>query len=62
VRPFGDDLEYDVAHYIIHRPHAGDEPGIAAIKQWLLAEAGLAWSRIATSRNVTRDDCGYLQY
>jgi LysR family glycine cleavage system transcriptional activator len=42
VRPFGGDLEYDFAYYIIHRPHAGDEPGIAAIKQWLLAEAGLA--------------------
>jgi LysR family glycine cleavage system transcriptional activator len=41
VRPFGDDLEYDVAHYIIHRPHAGDEPGVSAIKEWLLADAGL---------------------
>lgn len=41
VRPFGDDLEYDFAYYIIHRPHADDEPGIAAIKEWLLAEAGL---------------------
>jgi hypothetical protein len=42
VRPFGDDLEYDFACYIIHRPPAGDDPGIAAIQQWLLAEAGLA--------------------
>jgi hypothetical protein len=36
VRPFGDDLDYDFVYYIIHRPHAGDEPGIAAIKEWLL--------------------------
>jgi len=41
VRPFGDDLEYDFAYYIVHRPQAGDEPGIAAIKEWLLAEAAL---------------------
>ena len=41
VRPFGDDLDYDFAYYIVHRPQADDEPGIAAIKEWLLAEAAL---------------------
>jgi LysR family glycine cleavage system transcriptional activator len=41
VRPFGDDLEYDFACYIIHRPQADDEPGVSAIKEWLLADAGL---------------------
>jgi LysR family glycine cleavage system transcriptional activator len=39
VRPFGDDLAYDFAYYIIHRPHADKEPGIAELKEWLLAEA-----------------------
>jgi LysR family glycine cleavage system transcriptional activator len=39
VRPFGDDLKFDFAYYIIHRPEAGQEPGIAAFKEWLLAEA-----------------------
>jgi LysR family transcriptional regulator, glycine cleavage system transcriptional activator len=40
-RPFGEDLAYDFAYYIIHRPDAGNEPGIAAFKEWLLAEARL---------------------
>jgi LysR family glycine cleavage system transcriptional activator len=39
VRPFGDDLAYDFAYYIVHRPHADKEPGIAELKEWLLAEA-----------------------
>jgi len=39
VRPLGDGLAYDFAYYIIHRPHAGTEPGVAAFKEWLLAEA-----------------------
>jgi LysR family transcriptional regulator, glycine cleavage system transcriptional activator len=39
VRPFGSELACDLAYYIIHRPQADREPGIAAFKQWLLAEA-----------------------
>jgi LysR family glycine cleavage system transcriptional activator len=41
VRPFGDDLEYDFAYYIVHRPHVANEPGVVAFKEWLLAEARL---------------------
>jgi LysR family glycine cleavage system transcriptional activator len=41
VRPFGDEIAYDFAYYIVHRPDAGKEPGVAAFKEWLLAEAGL---------------------
>jgi DNA-binding transcriptional LysR family regulator len=33
VRPFGDDLAYDFAHYIIHRPHADKEAVIAELKE-----------------------------
>ena len=39
MRPLGDGLAYDFAYYIIHLPHAGTEPGVAAFKEWLLAEA-----------------------
>jgi LysR family transcriptional regulator, glycine cleavage system transcriptional activator len=42
IRPFGEDLAYDFAYYIIHRPQAGKEPGIAAFKEWLLGEVQLA--------------------
>jgi hypothetical protein len=35
VRPFGDDLAYDVTH----RPDAANEPGVAAFKEWVLAQA-----------------------
>jgi len=41
VRPFGDDLEYDFAYCIVHRPHAAKEPGVVAFKEWLFAEARL---------------------
>jgi LysR family transcriptional regulator, glycine cleavage system transcriptional activator len=41
VRPFGDGLAYNFAYYIIHRPHADKEAGIAAFKEWLQAEARL---------------------
>jgi LysR family transcriptional regulator, glycine cleavage system transcriptional activator len=41
VRPFGDDLKYDFAYYIVHRPHVAKEPGVVAFKEWLLAEARL---------------------
>jgi LysR family glycine cleavage system transcriptional activator len=39
VRPFGDDLAYDFAYYVVHRPHAANAPGVAAFKEWLLAQA-----------------------
>lgn len=42
VRPFGDDLTFDFAYYIVHRPGAGREPSIAAFKEWLLSEAHLS--------------------
>jgi LysR family transcriptional regulator, glycine cleavage system transcriptional activator len=38
VRPFGDDLVYDFAYYIVHRPLADRSPGVAAFKAWLLEE------------------------
>jgi LysR family glycine cleavage system transcriptional activator len=38
VRPFGDDLEYEYAYYVVHRPHADDDPGVAGFKEWVLAE------------------------
>jgi LysR family transcriptional regulator, glycine cleavage system transcriptional activator len=41
VRPFGNDLEYDFAYYIVHRPHVAKEPAVVAFKAWLLAEARL---------------------
>src|SRR5262249_7148 len=41
VRPSGDELEYDFAYYIVHRPHVAKEPGVVAFKEWLLAEARL---------------------
>src|SRR5262245_5270302 len=39
VRPFGNDLAYDFAYYVVHRPNAANEPGVAAFKDWLLAQA-----------------------
>jgi LysR family transcriptional regulator, glycine cleavage system transcriptional activator len=39
VRPFGDDLAYDFAYYVTHRPDAANEPGVAAFKEWVLAQA-----------------------
>jgi LysR family transcriptional regulator, glycine cleavage system transcriptional activator len=36
VRPFGDDLAYDFAYYIVHRPQAEETAGVAAFKVWLL--------------------------
>jgi len=41
VRPFADDLEYDFAYYIVHRPQMANEPAVVAFKEWLLAEARL---------------------
>src|SRR5262249_16886046 len=46
VRPFGDDLAYDFAYYIVHRPRADQAPGVAAFKAWLVDEA-----RQSTARN-----------
>jgi LysR family glycine cleavage system transcriptional activator len=39
VRPFGEDLAYDFAYYIVHRPQAEQALGVAAFKRWLLEEA-----------------------
>src|SRR5262249_46039048 len=39
VRPFGNALECELAYYLIHRPGADDNPGIAAFKNWICAEA-----------------------
>jgi LysR family glycine cleavage system transcriptional activator len=39
VRPFGDDLAYDFAYHIVHRPQADKAPAVAAFKTWLLEEA-----------------------
>jgi LysR family glycine cleavage system transcriptional activator len=41
VRPFGDDLAYDFAYYVVHRPQVAKEPAVVAFKEWLLAEARL---------------------
>jgi LysR family transcriptional regulator, glycine cleavage system transcriptional activator len=41
VRPFGDELSYDFAYYIVHKRERGAEPAIAAFTQWLLAEVDL---------------------
>jgi LysR family glycine cleavage system transcriptional activator len=42
VRPFGEALYCDFAYYIVHRRESGAAPGIAAFKEWLLSEAGIA--------------------
>ena len=39
VRPFGDELAYDFAYYLIDRPDAANRPGVAAFKVWMLAKA-----------------------
>ena len=39
VRPFGDDLAYDFAYYVVHRPDAANAAGVAVFKDWLLAQA-----------------------
>jgi LysR family glycine cleavage system transcriptional activator len=41
VRPFGEELPYDFAYYIVHKRQNGAGPAIAAFKAWLLAEAEL---------------------
>jgi LysR family glycine cleavage system transcriptional activator len=39
VRPFGEALDCELAYYLVHRPKADSEPGIAALKNWICAEA-----------------------
>jgi LysR family transcriptional regulator, glycine cleavage system transcriptional activator len=39
VRPFGDALDCELAYYVVHRPRADDDPGIAAFKDWICTEA-----------------------
>jgi LysR family glycine cleavage system transcriptional activator len=39
VRPFGDAMDCELAYYLIHRPAADSDPGIAAFKNWICAEA-----------------------
>lgn len=41
VRPFGEALSCDFAYYIIHKEDNGAKPGVAAFKDWLLAEADM---------------------
>jgi LysR family glycine cleavage system transcriptional activator len=55
VRPFGDDLAYDFAYYIVHRPHVANEPGVVAFKEWLLAEAA-GWRLKKPSWSEESDD------
>jgi LysR family glycine cleavage system transcriptional activator len=39
VRPFGEAVECELAYYLVHRPKADSDPGIAAFKNWLCTEA-----------------------
>jgi len=39
VRPFGDAMDCELAYYLAHRPKADSDPGIAAFKAWICAEA-----------------------
>ena len=39
VRPFGDAVDCELAYYLIHRPGADSDPGIAAFKHWICTEA-----------------------
>jgi len=38
VRPFGDAVDCELAYYLIHRPRADGDPGIAAFKNWICTE------------------------
>ncbi len=39
VRPFGDAVDRELAYYLVHRLRADGDPGIAAFKNWICAEA-----------------------
>jgi LysR family glycine cleavage system transcriptional activator len=39
VRPFGEAVKCELAYYLVHRPKADSDPGIAAFKNWLCTEA-----------------------
>jgi hypothetical protein len=45
-RPFGDALGCELAYYLIYRPRADGDPGIAAFKNWICAEAKADGPRI----------------
>jgi LysR family transcriptional regulator, glycine cleavage system transcriptional activator len=38
VRPSGDATDCALAYYLIHRPKADSEPGIAAFKTWICTQ------------------------
>ncbi|WP_424630626.1 transcriptional regulator GcvA [Bradyrhizobium sp. SYSU BS000235] len=39
VRPFGEAVDCELAYYLVHRPKADSDPGIAAFKDWVCTEA-----------------------
>jgi LysR family glycine cleavage system transcriptional activator len=39
VRPFGEALICELAYYLVHRPKADSDPGLAAFKDWVCMEA-----------------------
>jgi LysR family glycine cleavage system transcriptional activator len=39
VRPFGEAVDCELAYYLIHRPRADSDPGIAEFKHWICGEA-----------------------
>jgi LysR family glycine cleavage system transcriptional activator len=39
VRPFGEAVECELAYFLVHRPKADSDPGIAAFKNWVCNEA-----------------------
>jgi LysR family glycine cleavage system transcriptional activator len=39
VRPFGEAMDCELAYYLVHRTKADSDPGIAAFKTWICAEA-----------------------
>jgi LysR family transcriptional regulator, glycine cleavage system transcriptional activator len=41
VRPFGEELPYDFAYYIVHKEENSAKPAVVAFKEWLLTEADL---------------------
>jgi LysR family glycine cleavage system transcriptional activator len=39
VRPFGDAIDCELGYYLVHRTDADSDPGVAAFKNWICAEA-----------------------
>ncbi|WP_027584922.1 transcriptional regulator GcvA [Bradyrhizobium sp. Ai1a-2] len=46
VRPFGEAINCELAYYVVHRPGADGDPGIAAFKDWICAEAATDHAKI----------------